>query len=396
LVSASMAATTHRELHTYTFDQYVNEFQKPYTKGGLEYKYRKGLFDNRLNKIMHVNGLGKQFKLGVNKFTDMTEEEFHPMRFRQPHKNLKSSILSDEDEWKLLATNTSVYPKFSQTSDSNSYHHKAFRHGKRHKTKSFDWSSWPVEKDWTSHMTEVHDQAGGSCWAHTAVEALEASSAIAHNSPPVDLSVQEIVSCVQNPKHCGGDGGCSGSIVELAFDYVVQNGLRKNNDYPFDLPGICTDNKCSAKSSLVQMDAATDTLSLTSWKGLTSNKVAPIMDALQKGPVAIALSTDGWRDYEGGILEVYNKNVIIGHAVLLVGYGEENGNKFWKIRNSWGYWGENGYIRLKRQDDPESWCGKDTNAQAGTACQDDPKVVTVCGSNGILYDAVVVTEVGKI
>ena len=83
------------------------------------------------------------------------------------------------------------------------------------------------------------------------------------------------------------------------------------------------------------------------------------------GPVAIGIQSavPCFQQYSSGILTPENCNCgnAIDHAVTVVGWGEENGIKYWKVRNSWGSnWGEAGYVRMQRTS--QGMCGMYTQA----------------------------------
>lgn len=45
-------------------------------------------------------------------------------------------------------------------------------------------------------------------------------------------------------------------------------------------------------------------------------------------------------------------------AVTAVGYGTEDGNDYYLVRNSWGKaWGDNGYLKIGRLADGSGICG---------------------------------------
>lgn len=73
------------------------------------------------------------------------------------------------------------------------------------------------------------------------------------------------------------------------------------------------------------------------------------------GPIAVGIdaTNDDFYFYGGGIYYHERCNPeYLDHAVLVVGYGEEDDSDYWLVKNSWGIgWGENGYVRMARNKD---------------------------------------------
>lgn len=76
-----------------------------------------------------------------------------------------------------------------------------------------------------------------------------------------------------------------------------------------------------------------------------------IKDAIYtNGPIATQFEVyEDFVVYSGGIYQHVYGQFFGNHAVSILGYGEENGVKYWFVRNTWGEeWGENGYFRYIR------------------------------------------------
>lgn len=90
-----------------------------------------------------------------------------------------------------------------------------------------------------------------------------------------------------------------------------------------------------------------------------SRNYSKLLSAIVQQPVSVGLNQpEDMLNYGGG---VYDGDCTseINHGMLLTGYGEEEGNPYWILRNSLGKsWGINGYIYLKRLlIDGEGKCG---------------------------------------
>lgn len=75
-----------------------------------------------------------------------------------------------------------------------------------------------------------------------------------------------------------------------------------------------------------------------------------LQELYQNGPFACSIAvTDDLRSYTGGIFEDKTGDLHTTHEISIVGYGEENGTKYWMIRNSWGIeWGLDGFAKIVR------------------------------------------------
>lgn len=75
-----------------------------------------------------------------------------------------------------------------------------------------------------------------------------------------------------------------------------------------------------------------------------------MQEIYQRGPIACGIAVpDSLEEYTSGIYEDTTGDQEIVHDVSVVGYGVENGQKYWVVRNSWGtHWGEQGFFRVVR------------------------------------------------
>jgi len=267
-----------------------------------EYRYRLSIYKDNLNFIESTNRLNLCYKLAMNKFGDLTHEEFKMQMNKYRHGDKKRS---------------------------NQLH----RYNPR--------SDLPDDIDWRKKnvVTPVKDQGQcGSCWAFSAIGSTEGAHALA-TGKLVSLSEQNLVDCSSKE----GNFGCNGGLMDQAFKYIIQNkGIDTEESYPYK----ATDGQCQFSNSTI---GAT----LTSYIDIAQGSEDSLKDAVANvGPISVAIdaSQKSFQFYSSGVY--YDEKCSssqLDHGVLVVGYGKEVDKDYWMVKNSWGtMWGMQGYIMMAR------------------------------------------------
>ncbi|XP_067138723.1 cathepsin L-like [Centruroides vittatus] len=316
LIFLSVVVTSQSKVFNPRLDQHWETFKKRFNKyyRGNEEIARRFIWEENVDYIIkhnlnHYLGL-HSYTLGLNEYSDRSREEF-VRRMNGVKKN----------------SSKNVRPAYNYLNLSNVI--------------------LPDEVDWREEglVTEVKNQKQcGSCWAFSTTGALEGQHK-KKTGQLVSLSEQNLIDCTLNE----GNYGCSGGFYDYAFEYVKNNGgIDTERSYPYE----AKEDKCRFKRQNIGATCMGFVSLPHGDEEILKQAVATI------GPISVEIDGSTWsfQLYKEGIYDDDNcSDEHIDHAVLVVGYGTENGKDYWLVKNSWGTsWGMQGYIKMARN---KNQCG---------------------------------------
>ncbi|UYV64289.1 ctsb [Cordylochernes scorpioides] len=213
----------------------------------------------------------------------------------------------------------------------------------------------------------------GASYSYAAVDAIADRICIAtKGQQKVELSALDLVSC--------GGQRCSGGDPMAAWKYWVSKGIVSEACQPYPYPPCnhgdslgpykpCGHNMPDPKCVRKCVDKSNKKYKKDLNHGyraykLPEDELMIKIEILRHGPIEVAINVyDDLLTYKSGVYRHISQNQLGGRALKLIGWGVENGVKYWLCANSWNaYWGDKGYIKIQRGVDE---CGIESYAVAG-------------------------------
>ena len=182
----------------------------------------------------------------------------------------------------------------------------------------------PSSIDWRTKgaVTPVFDQGQSGCASAYAIVDSVNSYGFVENGKLQETSLEEYIDCCLN-------GSCNGGGLFGVFGY----------DCIAKLGGLACKYPPNTNHTCKSMDVK-PCVAVKGGKQMTpSGDEKALAEALLEQPIAVGIDAGhtSFELYHSGIYyEPDCSSTMLDHAVLLVGYGTENGEDYWIIKNSWG------------------------------------------------------------